>query len=501
MNITLWHRVAGFLLFAVLLTGCREPKEEYPWESQKKSDFLKVGQQFIQVLPVAEGLEVPWGMAYYNNKILFTEIKGKVKELNLETGVVKTLLSLDDVFTRTTPGLLDIAITSQDSGDPFVFINYTKKQDSTLISSLVRYRYDGQGLLDPKELLQVAGAMGHNGSRLLIDDKRAVLYWATGDVADNRYAQDSTVLNGKILRMNLDGSIPKDNPIPGSYVYAWGFRNMQGLASDEKGNIFTSEHGDAIEDEVNHILPLYNYGWPIVEGRHNTEKELALEASTKNLTEPIQAWTPVIAPAGLAYYGFDEIVDWKNALLLVTLKSQSLRVLKLTQDNKHVMQEQVYFSGKYGRMRAVLTAPNGDIFLSTSNHDWNPQPGFPKENDDRILRLRVSSERPSEYLQQDVAEGVVPGEKSSGMALYKSYCASCHQVDGKGVKGVFPPLVGSEVIEDLSAFSKLLRKGTVDKKDIQGVRYEQDMASFSFLSNQQQGAIINYVNTHFGKGK
>lgn len=214
---------------------------------------------------MAHGLKVPWGMDYVNNRVLFTEIEGNVKELDLETGKVKTLLQLHDVFTRTTPGLLDIAIEKTEKKNPFVFINYTKKVDSAIVSSLVRYQYTGDTLINPKELLTVRGANGHNGSRLLID-KNNILYWATGDVANNKMAQDSTTLNGKVLRMTLDGSIPKDNPIPNSLVYAWGFRNIQGMAMNRLGNLFTAEHGDAIEDEINWVRPLHNYGWPLIEG-------------------------------------------------------------------------------------------------------------------------------------------------------------------------------------------------------------------------------------------
>lgn len=140
-----------------------------------------------------------------------------------------------------------------------------KKVDSAIVSSLVRYQYTGDTLINPKELLTVRGANGHNGSRLLID-KNNILYWATGDVANNKMAQDSTTLNGKVLRMTLDGSIPKDNPIPNSLVYAWGFRNIQGMAMNRLGNLFTAEHGDAIEDEINWVRPLHNYGWPLIEG-------------------------------------------------------------------------------------------------------------------------------------------------------------------------------------------------------------------------------------------
>lgn len=501
MRGVLQNLIASMVVLLTVLVGCADPKAEMPWEKGKEAEFLKVGDQFLQVLPVAENLDVPWGMAYHDDKILFTEIKGKVKQLDLKTGNVKTLLNLTDVFTRTTPGLLDIAVEEKSKSNPFVFINYTKKQDSLIVSTLMRYRYDGETLKDPKEILQIQGALGHNGSRIVLDEENNILYWATGDAADNRFAQDSTILNGKILRMHMDGSIPSDNPIPGSYVYAWGFRNIQGMARDGKGNLFTAEHGDAIEDEVNRILPLHNYGWPLIEGMFDTSEELAALAKKNNMTEPIRPWTPVIAPAGLAYYGHSTVAGWENSLLLVTLKSQSLRVLKLGTNNHSVQEEHVYFSNKYGRMRAVLTTPNGDIYLSTSNRDWNPQPGFPKQKDDRIIRLRVSKDKPAEYMEEDAAPNAALTGAIDGAVLYKSYCAACHQADGRGVVAVFPPLVHSQTVTDLPAFADLLRHGTRDKRKIGGVAYEQNMASFRFLKDEQLVAIINYVNQEFGDGK
>lgn len=484
------------LCWTFLFTGCQQSTGDFKVQ-EVQVEYLKTGQGFLEVSTVAQGLDVPWGMDYIDNKVLFTEIKGKVKELNLSTGELRTLLDLTDVYTRTTPGLLDIAIQKNTKDDPFVFINYTKKQDSVLVSTLIRYQYTGSELINRKEILTVAGASGHNGSRLLID-KKNILYWATGDVADNKMAQDSTTLNGKVLRMNLDGSVPSDNPIPNSLVYAWGFRNIQGMTFDKDANLFTAEHGDAIEDEVNWVRPLHNYGWPLIEGMHDTEEELAIVAKTQ-MTEPVKSWTPVIAPAGMAYYNHDQIAAWKNALLLVTLKSQTFRVLTLNSDQHSVKEEHIYFGKHFGRMRAVLVLPNGDILLSTSNRDWNPQPGFPKENDDRIIRIRASKEQPKTYLQEDVA--IANSEKQNGMVLFKNYCASCHREDGKGVENTFPPLLNSSKIKDLPAFTKLLLEGTTDKQAINGVRYEQNMASFKFLKDVELAEIINYVSKTFGDKK
>lgn len=482
----------------ILLFSCRQEPE--PDFVTGEKEYLKVGQEYLEIATVADDLKVPWGMDILGEQeLLFTEIEGNVKSLNLKNGQIKTLLQLPDVFTRTTPGLLDIAVQKAQKERPFVFLHYTRKQDSLVVSSLMRYVYDGEHLVEPKELLTIKGALGHNGGRILLDDQDK-LFWATGDAADNTQAQDSTTLNGKLLRMNLDGTIPEDNPIAGSYVYAWGFRNIQGLAMTPEGELFSSEHGDAIEDEVNWIRPLHNYGWPLVEGKHDTAEEEQMPGIAR-MTEPIRSWTPVIAPAGMAYYGSDVIEGWKGSLLLVTLKSQSFRVLSLGEDQRSIASERVYFTNRFGRIRAVLTAPNGDVYLSSSNHDWNPQPGFPLAQDDRIIRIRKTNEAPEHAIEEDAAPRDVLGP-ADGSVLYQNFCASCHQKDGGGLKEVFPALKGSSLVSDGAAFADLLLQGTAGRNQAasDGVQYEQDMASFDFLTDQQLSAIINYVNTEFAEG-
>jgi len=473
-------------LFSLYACGQKEPY------LVQEDDVVKLEDSYLQVATVADSLEVPWGMAYVDNKIMFTEIKGKVKLLDLSSGQIKTILSLDHVFHRTTPGLLGIAIQKK-ANDPFVLLVYTEKKGDNITANLVRYTYRQDTLINPVPLLSVKGGMGHNGSRVLIDE-HDIIYWATGDAADNTQAQDSTTLSGKVLRLKMDGSVPADNPIAGSYVYAWGFRNIQGLTQDDTGKIFSAEHGDAIEDEVNLIRPLQNYGWPLIEGKHDTPAELRI-ADSSHRTEPIKAWTPVIAPAGLAYYNNATIPEWQNSLLLVTLKTQSLRVLKLSENNTAIASQKVYFSNRYGRLRDVLVVPNGDVYITTSNMDWNPQPGFPLQGDDRILRISKTQKQTNNFISEDP---LAKPSEFNGELLYKNYCASCHKANGKGVAGNFPALKSAKILENQQAFLQVLLKGTDGKKASDGVQYSQRMASFSFLKDEELAQIINYVQVNFG---
>jgi len=444
----------------------------------------------------ADSLDVPWDLQYdkTNNYIIFSEIKGNIKKLDLSDNSVKLITTIPNVFQQRTTGLLGMALYQPQQSEHYLFVSYTTKANEKIYSNLYSYIYKDGVVSNPRLLLQIPGNTGHNGSRIIIGNDKKI-YWATGDAAIDANAQDITKLNGKILRINIDGSIPNDNPIPNSYVYAWGFRNMQGLAQGENGLIYTSEHGDAVEDEINLIRPLHNYGWPLIEGKNPPKKETD---STKAITftAPIQSWTPVIAPAGIAYYGSTKIAEWRKSLLLTTLKSQSLRILKLSEDGKAITDEYTLFKDKLGRLRSILTLPNGDIYFCTSNRDWNPQKGFPKPEDDRIYKLSLTEKTVGKVFHT-VKTASQPVVEISGKNLYEAYCASCHKADGKGITGTFPSLERSATVNgDLKNLSRIILNGLKDKT-INDVKYEASMPAFNFLKDEEASAIINYIRTNF----
>ena len=143
----------------------------------------------------------------------------------------------------------------------------------------------------------------------------------TGDAQQQPQAQNPASLNGKILRLNLDGTIPANNPTPGSPVYTLGHRNPQGLVQLPNGRIYSSEHGPNNDDEINQIEAGRNYGWPNVEGYCDLPAE-ATFCAANNVREPLTVWTPTIAPAGLTYYDHPAIPGWRGSLLLAVLKDQ-----------------------------------------------------------------------------------------------------------------------------------------------------------------------------------
>jgi glucose/arabinose dehydrogenase/mono/diheme cytochrome c family protein len=467
----------------VVFCSCKQAKE------LPIIDYIQLENTTLKVEVLAKNLDVPWDIAYADDKSLwFAEQKGVISKIDLRTGEIKRLLTITDVWHKRTAGLLGLVVHPNFKANPYVFFNYTVKKDSLITNHLVRYEYKNDTLINKKILLVIDGFTAHNGSRLVLD-KDGKLLWATGDAYVKDNAQNLKSLNGKILRLNIDGSVPKDNPYPKSYVFANGFRNMQGITIGDNGLIYTSEHGDAIEDEVNLIEKGKNYGWPTIEGKHDlpTDKLFAQQYQT---VEPIQSWTPVIAPAGIAYYGYGAIAEWRKSLLLTTLKTKSLRVLKLTEDGRKILSEEIFLKEHYGRLRDVAVGPKGEIYISTSNQDWNPSPGFPLPEDDKILKISIA-EKPVENALRGI-KVTAAEEVKDGKLLYEQYCNSCHKADGKGVANVFQALAGSKKVNGKSAdLISLVLNGSGEQ-----------MPAFKFLKDEEIAKVINYINTNWdNKGK
>lgn len=474
-----------FIFLATLVTACSHQQPNVPLVT---IDNIALPKSLLKVEVLAKDLNVPWDLAYADNGFLwFTEQAGTVSRINLSTKQKTQVLTIKEVWHLRTTGLLGLAIHPNFENNPYVFLNYTVKEDSIIYNKLVRYYFSNDRLTSPKLLLKTKGFTAHNGARLAISANGKLL-WATGDAYNGNNAQSLSSLNGKILRLNLDGSIPKDNPDPNSYVWASGFRNMQGLTVSDDGRVYTSEHGDAIEDEINLIEKGANYGWPVIEGMHNKPEELAF-ADTNNTKEPIKSWTPVIAPSGISYYNNSLIPEFKNALLLTTLKAKSFRVLSLTDNGTKIKSEEVFFENHYGRLRDVCSDAEGNIYISTSNYDWNPQPGFPLSGDDKILKVSPTEKAVHHPLTVKKKQNT----KIDGAQLYNNYCASCHQINGQGIKGVFPALAGSPKVKGTSAsLIKVVQNGIVNKKS------GQQMPAFSFLTNEEMAAILSYVRQNWG---
>lgn len=313
---------------------------------------------------IASNLSYPWEILWGpDDHIWMTERGGKISRLNPATGTVTPVITIAEVVSNGEGGLLGMALHPDFSASPHVFVVYNYNS-SGYKEKVVRYTYNGTTLTNPVTIIEnIAASSIHNGSRLLIVNDKLLI--TTGDANNQPLAQNEASPNGKILRLNLDGSIPADNPVAGNPYWSMGHRNPQGLVF-ANNILYSSEHGPTTDDEINIIEKGRNYGWPAVHGFCNEPGEQSACLSD-NVAQPVTAWTPTIATCGLDYYNHDEIPQWENSLLMATLKNQRLYQLKLGNDLTSINNTNEYFSNKYGRLRDICISPGGKVYICTSN--------------------------------------------------------------------------------------------------------------------------------------
>jgi glucose/arabinose dehydrogenase len=334
----------------------KPPKEDADWPK----DSIRV--------VVSQGISHPWEILWGpDNHIWMTERNGRVSRVDPKTGTVKPLLTIEEVEANGEGGLLGMVLHPDFAQTPDVYVVYNYNSSNGYREKVVRYRYANNALGSPAVIIDNIPAAGiHNGSRLLISPDRK-LFITTGDAANSGNAQVTGSPSGKVLRLNLDGSIPADNPYPNNPAWSIGHRNPQGLVY-ANGILYASEHGAGIEDEVNIIEKQRNYGWPTVEGPCSGGETVFCTAN--NVKEPI--WSTgngTFALCGLDYYNSDRISQWKHSLLLLSLKNATLHQLKLSADGKTVTSTKNYFSGDFGRLRDLCISPAGRVYICTDENN------------------------------------------------------------------------------------------------------------------------------------
>ncbi|KAK6033618.1 dehydrogenase, PQQ-dependent, s-GDH family [Ostertagia ostertagi] len=331
-----------------------------------KKDSTTAADATVQHRVLTQNLQYPWEILWGpDNKIWITERSGKISRVDTASGIVTPLLTITDVKASGEGGLLGMVLHPDFAVSPFVYVAYNYEQAGTYKEKIVRYTFSGNSLGNPVVLLDnIAASSIHNGCRLLISPDRK-LFISTGDASNQSLPQNAAAVNGKILRLNPDGSIPSDNPVPGSPVWSRGHRNPQGLVF-ANNMLYSSEHGPDIEDEINIIEKGRNYGWPDVKGPCNESGETAF-CNTNNVKEPIKSWTPTLAVSGIDFYNAGLIPQWKNSLLVATLKNSRLLQLKLNDAHTLVTASNEILGNDYGRLRDVCISPDGKVYVCTSN--------------------------------------------------------------------------------------------------------------------------------------
>ena len=320
----------------------------------------------LQSSVIVAGLVQPWEIIYGPDEQLWiTEKLGKISKVNPVTKQITPIITINDVVSNGEGGLLGMVLHPDFITFPYVYVVYNYNSANGYREKVVRYTFANNTLTSPSILIQdIPASSIHNGSRLLISaDKKLIM--TTGDASNTSSSQNMSSLSGKILRLNLDGTFPTDNPFAGSYVYSFGHRNSQGLVfiGDK---LFASEHGPSTDDEVNLIQKGRNYGWPNVNGFCDNPSETAF-CSANNVVEPLINWTPTVAAAGLTYYNNNRIPQWKNSLLMTTLKASKIIQLKLNETQTTIESQTDFFGNEYGRKRAICVGKQGEVYFITGN--------------------------------------------------------------------------------------------------------------------------------------
>ncbi|MFF0626634.1 PQQ-dependent sugar dehydrogenase [Streptomyces sp. NPDC004296] len=325
---------------------------------------------------LATGLKSPWGVAVLPGGDLLVGERdtGRIVRVAAHGGKVTDAGSVPGVAPGGEGGLLGLAVSSSFGTDHQVYAYFTTASDNRIARMVYDERRDaGNRLGAPNTIFKgIPKGRFHNGGRLAFGPDR-MLYASTGETGDKALAQDKKSPAGKILRMTPDGEPAHGNPDPDSVVYDYGHRNVEGLAWDSDKRLWASEFGQDAWDELNLIEPGRNYGWPQVEGKRKGG------AVPPGYVDPVLVWKPADAsPSGLAYA--------KGSLWMASLRGERLWRIALD-GTRPVAAPQAFLTGEYGRLRTVVAADDGALWLVTSNTDGR---GEPRKGDDRILRLVVS---------------------------------------------------------------------------------------------------------------
>ena len=340
----------------------------------------------FEVTTVAGNFDTIWELAWGPDaSIWLTERGGTISRVDPATGRVTRAGTLV-VSEAGEGGLMGLTFHPEWESQPWVYVAHTYMAAGGTRNRVVRMRWDGNSLGTPQVLLEnIPGAGVHNGARLAVGPD-GLLYVTTGDASNGGLAQDRSSLAGKVLRLTLDGAPAPGNPL-GGYVYTMGHRNPQGLVFAPGGALYATEHGPGDNDELNRIEAGRNYGWPDVRGACDGDagpNERSF-CTSNAVVEPLATWTPTVAPAGLDWYGATLIPGWQGSLLFTTLKGSTLYRMQLSADGRSVTRQEKLFEGEFGRLRDVLVAPDGSVWLATSNRDGR---GSQRPGDDRVVRIR-----------------------------------------------------------------------------------------------------------------
>jgi aldose sugar dehydrogenase len=383
----MWTFLSSTVVCVVLVSQATETRACHSPDSQSSDSTTPPPISSSQVFTTRDGvrfrvetvvtnLEVPWSLVFAPDGRLFvTERPGRVRIVNLSTFTSELALTLGGVYAEGEAGLLGLALDPDFAQNHFVYLYYSASSGGG-VNRIERYREVGGRLGEAAVLLDgIPASTIHDGGRLKFGPD-GLLYATAGDAADMSLAQDAASLAGKILRVTANGTSAAGNRFS-SPVYSYGHRNPQGFDwHPVTGDLWASEHGPSGNDEINVIQSGSNYGWPVIQG----------SGTAAGMQTPIAFYSSTIAPSGASFYRGRQLPSFVNNLFVATLRGSHL--LRITIDARRIITQERLLDGTFGRLRDVVTGPDGYLYFCTNNRDGR---GSPMAGDDRVLRIVPAS--------------------------------------------------------------------------------------------------------------
>ncbi|HEY7437344.1 MAG TPA: PQQ-dependent sugar dehydrogenase [Methylomirabilota bacterium] len=370
MRTRLGAALIGLALLAAPVLAQEAPRSPTP----------KAVKLAAKVTDVAVGLEHPWGVELLpDGRFLVTERPGRLRIVGPDGRLSEPLTGVPEVFARGQGGLLDVALGPGFAQDRLVYLSFAERGPGGAGTAVARGRLGERGLEGTQVIWRqqpkVEGSYNHWGSRLVFRPD-GTLFVTMGDrFAHLERAQDLSTTIGKIVRINPDGSIPRDNPYAGPFVgragalpeiWSYGHRNVQAAVLDARGELWTVEHGARGGDELNNPQPGKNYGWPVITyGVDYSGARIGIGTAQAGMEQPVYYWDPVIAPSGATFYSGTAFPGWRGDLLVGSLRPGALVRLRIA--NGRVTLEERYLDELGERIRDVREGPDGAIYLLTDS--------------------------------------------------------------------------------------------------------------------------------------
>ena len=370
------------ILFAFFVLGCAQATGVTSPDCVLVSDGLgPQGATRVKAQLVVSGLEVPWAIAFLpGGELLVTERPGRIR-LVRGGALLPTAVATVPLAPGGEAGLLGIALHPDFAQNRFFFVYATVRAGEEKENRVERWKLSEDftsATFDGVVLGGIGAAQFHDGGRLRIGPD-GMLYVGTGDAREPSRSQDPGSLNGKLLRLTPEGAIPGDNPIAGSAVFVLGLRNVQGFDWLDAATLVLADHGPSGElgrnghDEVSVARAGQNLGWPTIYGCGQSE----------GLVAPRLTWKDAVPPGGAALYQGNAFPEWKGSLFVGVLGSTHLHRVVFDAERR-VSSHEVYLEGTLGRIREVISGPDGELYLTTSNCDGR---GDCPSDKDRIVKL------------------------------------------------------------------------------------------------------------------